>query len=255
MTNTLQGLRLLNTRPYPQSQPLSQALREAGGIVIECPALAIETLNTDWLFTLPDLSTIDQAIFISANAAHHSIPKIIQQNINWPTSIQVIAIGKGTAQAINQYGLTVHLIPEQSNSEQLLAQTELQMITNQKILLFKGHGGRTLIADTLFKRGAKLTSLDVYQRVPPQLDHKYLRSLWRDDAVDIILWTSEQAMQTLFALFGKPAQTWLRQKPCLVLSERLKVAASSLGIETIIISQPEEIVTTLEQSHMLIRKV
>jgi uroporphyrinogen-III synthase len=48
-------------------------------------------------------------------------------------------------------------------------------------------------------------------------------------------------------LFGEDAQTWLRHKPCLVISERLAKEASLLGIQTVMIAKPEAILNTLHQ--------
>ena len=37
MIPDLNGLRILNTRPYGQNAALSQAIADAGGVAIECP--------------------------------------------------------------------------------------------------------------------------------------------------------------------------------------------------------------------------
>ncbi len=79
----------------------------------------------------------------------------------------------------------------------------------------------------------------------PKLNSGQLYSLWHNKAVDIILFTSQQAMHNIFTLFGEDAHAWLCSVPCLVISERLKNEAALLGIQTIIVSTPETILTTL----------
>lgn len=245
--NSLKGLRVLNTRPLKQGKALSRAIEAVGGIAIECPALAIVPQDKDWLSSLPSLDKADQAIFVSANAADYCFTSLAQKQLLWPTSIKVIAIGQATATALSRYGVRVDLIPERANSEHLLKLEVMQKVDKKTILLFKGEGGRTLIAESLYARGANLLIFDVYKRQIPQCNPQHLYSLRHNEAVDIVLFTSQQAMENIFILFGEDAHTWLCSKPCLVISERLAKEASLLGMQTIIISRPETILNTLQQ--------
>ncbi|STX40883.1 uroporphyrinogen III methylase [Legionella donaldsonii] len=247
MTYSLHNLHVLNTRPLGQAKELSRAIIDAGGIAIECPALKIEANNQQWLSSLPNLAATEYAIFISANAVEHCFTTLEQQKIAWPATVKLIAVGQGTASALKKYGFPIHLIPSHADSEHLLALAELQTVNKKKILLFKGEGGRPLIAETLKSRGADVYSFDVYKRVKPEINQQHLYSLWHNDVVDIILFTSQQAMHNIFALFGEGAHAWLCSKPCLVISERLAKSASLLGIKTILISSPETILKTLHQ--------
>ena len=245
--NSLRGLRVLNTRPAEQAKALSQAIEAAGGQAIECPALVISSIEKDWLSSLPELNQVEQAIFVSANAADYCLKELVKKQLPWPDSIRVIAVGQATARTLTNYGIRVDFIPEVADSEHLLALEILQTVTKKTILLFKGEEGRTLIAETLSARGAKLFIFEVYKRLKPRIDPKHLYSLWHNDAVDIILFTSQQAMQNIFLLFGKEAYDWLCSKPCLVISKRLAKEASLLGIQTIIVSTPATILETLHQ--------
>ncbi|CAM2805700.1 uroporphyrinogen-III synthase [Legionella steigerwaltii] len=245
MNNSLRGLCILNTRPRSQAGPLSQSIRDAEGKVIELPTLEIEATNTGWVNLLPDLSTVNQAIFISAHAVHYCFTQLNQQHIEWPSSIQVIAIGHGSAAALQKFGIRVSAIPEIPDSEHLLALKTLQQPKKQNVLLFKGVGGRPLIEEQLIQRGANLVILEVYKRVIPQINTQFIQSIWRDDLVDIILLTSEQSLHNLFTLFDKEAHDWLRNKKWLMISKRLAQVASSLGIRNIRICHPSRVMNTL----------
>ena len=113
------------------------------------------------------------------------------------------------------------------------------------MLLFKGIEGRTFIEEGLRLKQAKLVILEVYQRLMPEISQQWLNSLWRNDAVDIILLTSEESMRNLFQLFNQEAHIWLQNKPCLVISERLAQTAALLGIKNIKLSHPNRIINTL----------
>lgn len=244
----LKGLRVLNTRPAGQAaNALTKAVKLAGGIAIEFPALVIESSNLNWLNTLPDLATATKAIFTSTNAVDYCFASLIAANKLWPPTIEVIAIGKATAEALKKQGIQVSLIPEQADSEHLLTLLAGQVLREKTILLFKGEGGRTLIAETLLEHGAKLLSFEVYRRVMPQVNQQVLQRLWQNTEVDIILLTSVDVMNNLFSLFGPEAHDWLCNKPCLVISERLAKEAALLGIKTIIVSSPNQLLYGLHQ--------
>lgn len=247
MKHSLNGLRVLNTRPKEQARSLSQNIRDAGGFVIELPTLEIHPTH-EWLDSLPDLKKVTQTIFISINAVEHCFSLLKQHNINWPSSIEVIALGKGTAAALNQLNIPVNAIPEVADSEHLLALPCLQKPQKHPILLFKGEGGRPLIEHSLLERGANLLTLNVYTRDFPKINAQFVTSIWRDDSVDIILLTSEQSMHHLFKLFEKEAHNWLRSKTYLVISERLAEAAVFAGIKKIIRSHPNQMMNALFDS-------
>jgi len=243
--NNLNGLRILNTRPKEQAQILHEEIQQRGGISIDLPTLEIKEYTLNWLETLPDLSTVSHALFISANAVNYCFKLLQKHNIHWPESIHVIAIGQGTAQSLYHHQIKVDEIPIAPNSEHILKLTSLKQLKQKKVLLFKGDGGRTVIEDYLIRQEAQLTILTVYQRVLPTINHQFSNSLWRDDAVDIILLTSEQSIHNLFKLFSQESHDWLQNKPCIVISERLAQIASKLGVKKIKISHPNRIIRTL----------
>jgi uroporphyrinogen-III synthase len=245
---SLHGLRILNTRPEKAAKFLSNDIRTLGGLAIECPTIEIRATNNLWLNLLPDLKKVTTAIFVSANAVHFCFTELLKNQISWPSSINVIAIGNASARALEQFHIQVNAIPPLPDSEHLLALPSLQKVENQTILLFKGVGGRLIIEESLTKLKANLIKLMVYQREFPQFDKQWIDSIWRNDLVDIILITSLQSLTNLFKMFtasGTKARAWLLAKPYLVISERLATAAALLGIKNIFISHPENIINTL----------
>lgn len=245
MIQSLHGLRVLNTRPQEQAQKLSQSIIAAGGISIECPALDIKPTSNNWIKSLPDLKHVNHAIFVSRNAVHYCFTRLNQCNINWSPSINVIAIGQGTAKALAAFKIQVNELPALPDSEHLLTLKTLQHLKNQIVLLFKGEGGRALIEEHLVKHQAKVFSIPVYKRGVPQVNEEFVRSIWHNDLVDIILFTSEQSIYNMFKMFGNEARNWLQDKPCLVLSERLAKTAALQGINKIIVSHPDRMIDTL----------
>lgn len=245
MTQSLHGLRVLNTRPKDQAPALSQQIMEAGGVAIECPTLEIIPTNTNWVVSLPDLATVKVALFISANAVHHCFKALRLHQITWPLHIKLIAIGQATAAALAVYGLQGAEVPQHPDSDHLLKLKTVDQLKNKTVLLFKGQGGRQLIEMGLKERGAHVLPVIVYERVIPAIPRDNIELLWRQDLVDIVLLTSEQSMHNLFEMFGKEAHAWLKGKPCLVISDRLARCAKLSGMQNILICHPEQIMQTL----------
>jgi uroporphyrinogen-III synthase len=239
----LRGLRILNTRPLHQGLELHEAIANAHGISIQLPMLAIEPTSTDWLHHLPDLYQVQQAIFISTNAVNFFFKALNQP---WPKTIKTITIGKASAQTLQHWGINHDESPPIADSHHLLQIDSLQNIRQQTILLVKGKHGRTEIEDNLIKRGALLVPLDVYERVLPHLSSKYVQSLWHDGQVDIILITSEQSLQHLLMMFGEQAKAWIMKTPCMVISERLEKAALNAGMQKVLVSRYDAILSSLQ---------
>ncbi len=242
----MNGLRVLNTRPLHQAAALDHAIHAAGGLSINFPALTLHATPADWLADMPPPENVNQAIFISANAVNFYFDALNQAQIKWPLSIGIIAVGQATSVALSKRGILPHHIPSMADSEHLLKLSTLQAIHDQTILLIKGVGGRPLIAETLLFRGARLISLCVYRRDLPAIKQEYINALWQGDVVDIILFTSTQAMHNFFSLFSEEGRCWIRKTPCLVISERLAETASTLGIDKINLCQYDTVLEALK---------
>ncbi len=251
----LNGLRILNTRPLGQNLQLQEDILSSGGVSIALPALSIEPTPDTWLNQLPNFVEIDIAIFISANAVSYFFESLRNHGLAWPSSIQNIAIGKATGNMLSKYNVRLDEVPKIADSEHLLALESLQQVSNKKILLVKGVNGKQEIEHTLFKKQAILFSVDVYRRVLPCIEQELIDSLWHDDLVDIILFTSLQAMHHLFVLFGEVKTSWLCSKPCVVISERLAHEAYALGINTVLVSQYDKLIDTLLQYAQHLKRI
>ena len=243
----LNRLRVLNTRPEGAAASLTQAIHAAGGIAITLPGLKIKAHESDWLTDILPLAQADQAIFISPNAVTYCFERLKRGNIAWPATIRVSAIGSATAATLKRYEVPVKYVPDVATSEHLVQLNNFQSIQHQTIFLFKGGNGREIITDTLLKKGAKLISVSVYGTEKPSITPEYINSLWKNDAIDTILFTSLQAMQNIITFFTEESLVWLCNKPCIVISERLAYEAKQLGMNNITIGRYDDIINTLIQ--------
>lgn len=230
MPKALHGLHIVVTRPAHQAAGFRQALEQAGASVLLLPV--VEICPLDEQATIPlmlaQLSHYDTAVFISANAVEYGLQAMDAAQRAVLHTLTLGAIGKQTAKVLQQHGFTAHWVPARGfTSEDFLALPQTQHLSGRRILIFRGQGGRELLADTLRERGAQVTYLDVYQRVCPQIDASHLKYLHEQRQLDIITITSSEGLLNLLTLLNNP--DWIKTVPLLVGSQRMLATARTVG--------------------------
>ena len=108
------------------------------------------------------------------------------------------AIGPTTAAELERHGASRVLTPHaRYDSESLLALPEMQAVGGQKILIFRGVGGRELLADELRARGADVRFAECYRRINPQQDASTLSGLWQNRQLHALVVTSSEVREAL----------------------------------------------------------
>lgn len=236
----LSGLNIVVTRPAHQAAHLASLITAAGGTPILFPVLAIADL--------PDLAPIhavidrldefDLAIFISPNAVAKAM-NLIRARRALPRHLRIAAVGKGSARALKRLGVEKVIAPEgRFDSEALLALPELGPVQGQRVVIFRGEGGRELLAEELRRRGAVVEYAECYRRVRPDIDSGPLLHLWARGQLAAITVTSTESLHNLFDLVGRLGQQWLRDTPVFVPHERIAEAARSLGLARVFVTAP-----------------
>lgn len=235
----LDGLYIAVTRPLSQAQSLSEAIIKLGGNPISYPLLAVTAINDYTLFTqqLKKLDKTDWAIFISSNAVDFAMPLVMQHYPVLPAHLQFAAIGPHTANALNAYGIEKVLIPEQRfDSETLLSLPQMQEMHDKCVAIFRGVGGRELMAETLKSRGAEVYFAESYQRINPQTDTEILDGYWQRQQLDALVVTSSEAMRYLLKLAeNKP---WLAHVTLCVNHERIAELPRAHGLKVMVADAP-----------------
>ena len=236
----LAGCGIAITRPAAQAAFLAELIRAQGGNPVLFPLLEITELEDYSAFdrTLAQLPQCDWAIFISINAVENSVPRILQHG-SWPAQVRCVGIGPTTATALSSFGLTDILSPQQHfDSEGLLELAEMQGMTGKRVMIFRGIGGRDLIASTLRERGAEVVFAECYRRHNPQPDAGDLPRLWQNKHLQAIVVTSSEALRNLLALGENGTADWLRTTPLCVNHPRISELAHNHGLQAITASGP-----------------
>lgn len=230
----LKNKTVLVTRPDQLSSSLLQRIKEAGGTALHYPVLLINDVkdSEELLSILDGLSSFDIAIFISPTAVNMTLNKINAL----PSQLTLAVIGKSTEKALNEFGYHPTILPADFNSESLLQHPELQenKVSGKSIVIFRGVGGRDLLGNTLFERGAKITYAETYRRDNNALESLNINIL---SSIDIITVTSNQGLQNLHDLTDESLRSTLTLIPIIVPSERVYRLAEHLGFTKIIQSR------------------
>lgn len=234
MTTTalpLQNRTILVTRPTGRHLNLCRLIEANGGKCLHYPVISIAPppeLDIRQLLKLREqLHSFTMAIFISPTAVEQSaiyFPVL-------PEHFTIVSLGSKTTQALLAQNIQVNIEAPEHNSESLLQSAKFQMpdIDGQRILIFRGNGGRALLGDTLVRRGAQVRYVETYQRqLPPHppLDKQQVAKL---DAITI---SSNESLDNLITLMEDP--TPLIDIPLLVPTARAVTLARQHGFKTII---------------------
>lgn len=189
---------IINTRPVERAAPLTQHLQAAGLVVIEMPMLTLQPRPTTDL----DIALMRQwlageykaLVIVSPTAAASGLAvwqlldhkrkereyktkdgndKCAQsslEGLSLPSPL--VAVGEATAAEFSQVRIDTTnyqiLQPETANNEGMLAMPEIDSLqAGDKLLIWRGLGGRRLLVDTLQARGVHIDSIAWYERTMP----------------------------------------------------------------------------------------
>jgi uroporphyrinogen-III synthase len=231
----LAGRCVLLTRPRPESEALAARIASAGGASIIFPTLEIVAAPVPGpaLAALRTLGGHRLAVFVSANAVRHGIP-LIRSMGGWPPGLAAAAVGAATADALRAEGVRELWVPEAGgDSDALLALPQLQNVAGWRVLVFRGVGGRELLAKTLQVRGAQVTYIECYRRVVPAVDAAPVRSALLAERLDAVVAASAEGLRNLLDLIGTDCQGALRSVALVVTHANVAQAARALGFQRV----------------------
>jgi uroporphyrinogen-III synthase len=223
---------IIVTRPARQAAGLAAQLAALGATPIVFPAIAILPPADPAALARAHaaLDGYDVAIFVSANAAEYGVPAAGR----WPARLAVFAPGPGTAIALAAAGLPGAQIPPTSyDSEGLLALPALTAVAGKRVLIFRGGGGREVLAETLRARGATVDHVDCYRRAVPEAGAAGLVEALREGRAHALTLTSSEGLDNLCVLLEPDALRRLRALPAFVPHPRVAAHAEERGFTAI----------------------
>lgn len=237
---SLAGLNVLVTRPAGQGATLIEAIRRAGGEAFSFPLLEIDQITdakqqAEIRHRIQNLDHYQILLFISSNAVRFGLQWIDQYWPQFPVGIDVVAVGPSTAAALAGLPCQVQTSRSGMLSEDILRLPVLRDVAGKKIALFRGVGGRELLADTLRERGAQVDYIETYERRPATGTGAELAELLATEQINVLTVTSGQILDSLLQLVDI-TKSGINLLPLLVPSERIGEMAETAGFKRIICS-------------------
>ena len=244
MSLPLAGKTIVVTRPRAQAADLARAIAEQGGVPLIFPLLEIEAAADPAPLgqAAECLGDYALAVFISPNAVAYSLPVLLAGR-EWPAGLVPAAVGQGTVKALAARGVAGCIAPtERFDSEALLALPELQAdrVSGRRVAIFRGDGGRELLADTLRQRGATVDCIPCYRRLAPAEGAGPLLAAWRAAALDAITVSSSEGLRYLVDMLDAPGRASLAATPLFVPHARIAENARQLGLARVILTPPAD---------------
>jgi uroporphyrinogen-III synthase len=248
------------TRLQAQAEVWAADLQQLGFASRYLPLLELRALSDEQQVRaiknkILDYDLYQKVIFVSQNAVQYGMDWLDEYWPQLPIGIEYFAVGSTTAKKLASYGLRVtDLAVSESGgmtSEDLLQAPALQQVSGEKILIFRGCGGRGHLAQELRTRGATVDFCELYERLIPAVAGAQLQQLIIDLSAQqsaelpstsqqqfIIALHSGESLQNLVTLAETldkgQVSGLLKELPIMVPSARIADAAQAAGFNTII---------------------
>lgn len=199
----LAGRRIVLTRTPEGNERFEARLADAGAEILQVPLIAIEGVlkpdGADEIFA--QFGNYDWLVFTSASGVRHFMNVFLARfgDIRSLGLVRLVAIGKGTADALAVYHLQADLVPEKATAQGVFdALKEDDEIENRNFLMAVGTLNDPWLAEVLENAGGMVDRICVYSTravEPAGADwERFLR-----EGADAIVFSSASAVKAYLA--------------------------------------------------------
>ena len=114
-----------------------------------------------------------------------------------------------------------------------LPELAAEKVCGQRVVIFRGDGGRELLTDVLRERGASVERVTCYHRSGPRDGFAPLEAAWARGALDGIVVSSSEALDYLLSGVSPAARARLQDTPLFVPHQRIAEIARQRGLTRI----------------------
>ena len=162
---------LINTRPIHRGDAIRQM---TGVMMVDLPLLEIRSLSSSECEQAMMMQfcqgAFDALVITSVESARRALDYLHTHLLDLPIhqpNTPIIAVGAATAQVMQAYGFDV-ILPQTANNEGLLTLPQIKSLTaHDRVLIWRGVGGRRLLHDTLVAKGVHIDAIEWYERTTP----------------------------------------------------------------------------------------
>ncbi|MBI2335978.1 MAG: uroporphyrinogen-III C-methyltransferase [Deltaproteobacteria bacterium] len=238
----LYGRLIVVTRAHAQSSSLTEPLKELGAQVVELPTLEISPVQdlTKVDQAIQHLATFDYLVFSSVNAVEIFFKRchVLKSDIRKLSSLKIAAVGKKTAQALEQHQLYAEFVPEAYSGDDLAAGLAGFDIHGKKILFPRSAQARAEILKPLLQSGAEVEELVLYENHIPAASQQQAKTFFESRLPDLITFTSASSVKNFVQIVsGLPQVESIKKIPAICIGPITEQAARALGFEKILVTE------------------
>ena len=230
------GKRVLVTRARSQASQLSTLIEDLGGEAIEFPVIKIVPPREEqpWKTVVQKLPTFDWVIFTSVNGVDSFFNQLKKEKVDIRSlaNAKIAAIGPKTAEALEDRGLLVNVLPMEYKAEGLLTVIEDQLTAGQSVLLPRADIARKVLPEELKKKGLQVTEIDAYETVMDAENKEAIVQMLKNKEIDIVTFTSSSTVKNfLEAIKGENVEQLLAGVTIASIGPITTDTAMKLGLE------------------------
>lgn len=205
------GKRVLVTRSREQTSVLSEKLENLGAEAWEYPTIKIKEPD-DWTAldkAVANAGMYNWIIFTSVNGVKAFFQRLRAQKLDIRSlkEAKICAIGPKTAEALEERGLLVDVMPEVFRAEAVLEALQGRIQSGDKILLPRADLARQVLVDSLKRLGAQVDEVVAYQTVlADATDTQLLLEKLRAGEIHVLTFTSSSTVTNFLQLLGEHRQ-------------------------------------------------
>lgn len=197
--SSLDGQRIVITRPRRQAPSFVRELRSLGAVPILFPAIEISIPEAHLALqrALLKLDCYEWIVFTSVNGVR-AVWCVLErlEKSTLPSSLKVAAIGPKTAQSLRKKGVKVDFVPDEYVAEALLP--GLEDLEGKWVLLPRADLARPALANLIQDAGGVAHEIDAYRTVPSQPRPDEVAAL--KEGVDLLTFTSSSTVRNFIKL-------------------------------------------------------
>jgi uroporphyrinogen III methyltransferase/synthase len=208
----LSGKTVLVTRARAQSSDITAQLEGLGATVIHCPSIEIATPDSwDQLdASIGRLGEYDWIVFTSANGVEFFFRRLLETRGDATRALakhQTCAIGPATARALALAGAAADVVASDSTAEGALKAIVdylggPESVRGLSFLIPRARIAREALPAGLRRLGARVDPVETYQTVKPNVKRESITSLFKQNSIDAITFTSSSTVSNFAALLG-----------------------------------------------------
>jgi uroporphyrinogen III methyltransferase/synthase len=201
------GRRIVVTRAREQASDFKSLLASLGAHCIEFPTIAIEPppcwepLDT----AIANLSSYHWVIFTSVNGVRYFMERLLAagMDVRELKGVRLAAIGPKTAEALQQYGLRLDLVPGEYRAEAIIEALSSEDLQGRRFLMPRAMVARDILPASLREAGAHVDVVPAYQTVTPTDRAADILGLFQRREIHCLTFTSSSTVSNFFGMFEK----------------------------------------------------